>query len=256
MASADRNGPAASLAGPGAGRRRTRSRPAAPADPPPLPAPPPERPAALSPIDVVHQIRAPLTALRLRLETLELMVDPQARDIVHAAVLETVRLGGMLRGILDDERGRRTGRCLVAVDAAEVVRVRCAAWSEAARRREVTLAARVSPCVVAAVPGAVEQILDILIDNALRFAPRASSVRVCSTRAAGRLDLHVVDAGPGMAGADLARGPERFRRGPDSDGTGLGLAIARDLLAACGGELMLRAAVPTGLDAVAVLRLR
>ncbi|OLE23817.1 MAG: hypothetical protein AUG49_15005 [Catenulispora sp. 13_1_20CM_3_70_7] len=230
MASADRNGPAASLAGPGAGRRRTRSRPAAPADPPPLPAPPPERPAALSPIDVVHQIRAPLTALRLRLETLELMVDPQARDIVHAAVLETVRLGGMLRGILDDERGRR--------------------------RREVTLAARVSPCVVAAVPGAVEQILGILIDNALRFAPRASSVRVCSTRAAGRLDLHVVDAGPGMAGADLARGPERFRRGPDSDGTGLGLAIARDLLAACGGELMLRAAVPTGLDAVAVLRLR
>jgi signal transduction histidine kinase len=110
-----------------------------------------------------------------------------------------------------------------------------------------------------AVPGAVEQILDNLLENAVRAAPPDTDIRVgCGQPAAapGTVELHVIDQGPGMPDTDLTRAFERFWRAPgaSSGGTGLGLAIVRQLARASGGEAHLRAHPSGGIDAVVRLR--
>jgi signal transduction histidine kinase len=107
-----------------------------------------------------------------------------------------------------------------------------------------------------AVPGAVEQVLDNLLANALRVAPAGSSVELAVQQAEGWVELHVTDQGPGMPAEQRERAFDRFWRGPasDRDGTGLGLAIVRQLLEASGGTAQLHPNPDGGLDAVARLR--
>jgi signal transduction histidine kinase len=97
-----------------------------------------------------------------------------------------------------------------------------------------------------AIPGALEQIIDNLVANALRVSPPGTTL----TRAPGA-ELHVIDQGPGMTAADRERAFDRFWRasGSHHDGTGLGLTIVRHLVRASGGEITLHAAPGGGLDA-------
>jgi hypothetical protein len=86
-----------------------------------------------------------------------------------------------------------------------------------------------------AVPGALEQIIDNLLANALRVAPAGSTVTlkrrtVPGSRRTGTdpsIELHVIDQGPGMSATDRGRAFDRFWRAPDAgnDGSGLGLTI-------------------------------
>jgi signal transduction histidine kinase len=87
------------------------------------------------------------------------------------------------------------------------------------------------------VPGAAEQIIDNLIDNALAFSPPGTTVDVSVAPAGGTdaVDLHVLDEGPGMSAEDCTRAFDRFWRGrSDTGGSGLGLAIIAKLARASG----------------------
>ena len=103
-----------------------------------------------------------------------------------------------------------------------------------------------------AVPTAVGQALDALIDNALKFACTGATVTVRVVPDADTVALHVVDDGPGLGDTERMRATERFWRAPGSqnvDGSGLGLPIAAVLVEVSGGRLDLLAAAPRGLDA-------
>jgi signal transduction histidine kinase len=113
-------------------------------------------------------------------------------------------------------------------------------------------------------PGAAEQIIDNLIDNALAVAPPGSRIRLVVSQPGndGRVELHVIDQGPGLSAEDCQRAFNRFWRGPASpEGTGLGLAIVQQLAQASGAVASLtpktnltspgqdQPAAATGLDA-------
>jgi signal transduction histidine kinase len=108
-----------------------------------------------------------------------------------------------------------------------------------------------------AVPGAAEQIVDNLIDNALSVSPPGTAVDVTVAPAGGTdgVDLHVLDEGPGMSAENCTRAFDRFWRGrSDTGGSGLGLAIVAKLARASGAtaELtprMLNGTRTGGLDA-------
>ena len=92
--------------------------------------------------------------------------------------------------------------------------------------------------------GRISQMLINLLDNAVKFSPRESIVRVQVKRGGGRLHLVVADAGPGVPDAERERVFERFNhkaRGDDmhSAGSGLGLTITRALAQLHGGEVTL-----------------
>jgi signal transduction histidine kinase len=90
-------------------------------------------------------------------------------------------------------------------------------------------------------PGSVARILRILLDNALRVAPRGSEIAIELSDVPGP-SLRVSDAGPGVAADERGLIFERFKRGRDTGGEagfGLGLAIGRELAGRMGGELLL-----------------
>ncbi len=188
-----------------------------------------------------HQLRNPLTALRLRVELLEAHVVATGRDEHRTAMVELERLSGLLENLLrlaatDVDRPERR-----PVDVATVAAERVTAWRPEYEHSGTPLQARLPvedpPRLLPL--GVVDQILDELLHNAVKFAP-GRPVRL-SVRARGdEVALAVSDRGPGLAGEDLRHLGERFwrsRRHQNVAGTGLGLAIVAALAEACGGRL-------------------
>jgi signal transduction histidine kinase len=113
------------------------------------------------------------------------------------------------------------------------------------------------------VPGDLDQMLDNLLANALDACPDGSDVRLEVVPAgADKVELHVVDDGPGLEPEDRKRAFERFWQGTSNrqsaEGAaggngGLGLAIVRQLAERNGVEVELRQAGDHGLDAVVTL---
>jgi len=205
--------------------------------------------------DASHQLRTPLTALRLRIDQAAELVDqdpPAARRRLDAAAAEIDRLARLTEGLLTLARADTDTEPMPA-DVAAVVRERVAVWRPLAEESGVVLVIDVPPSASAlAVAGAVEQIVDGYIDNALEVAPPGSTLRVAVVRRAHDVVLHVIDAGPGLDDGQRERAFDRlWQAGGGHSGSGLGLAIIRRLATAGGGTVELRRATTGGIDAVA-----
>jgi signal transduction histidine kinase len=212
--------------------------------------------------DASHQLRTPLTALRLRLETLSSFVAEPGQPKLDAAIAETNRLARLVHSLLVLARSDAATTPSQTIDVSAVVADRVDAWVPVAADQGVRLLVA-SPAGVwaLAVPGALEQILDNLVSNALDVAPAGTPVTIRVATTDGLCEVHVVDQGPGMGPEARARAFERFwrtARDPGTasgDGFGLGLAIVAQLAAHSGGTARL---VPGpdghGLDAVVTLR--
>jgi signal transduction histidine kinase len=206
--------------------------------------------------DASHQLRTPLTALRLRLENLQSeWGTADGADDLSAAVEETGRLAGLVNDLLKLARAEKTAPAEPA-DLVALARDRVDTWSASAEVAEVALDLRTpgGPLVVSALPNGVEQILDNLIDNAITASPPGA--RVTLTVTAGR-DTHsftVADEGPGLSDDLKARALERFWRLDDTtSGSGLGLPIAQTLVDASGGTLALADSAAGGLAVTVTL---
>lgn len=191
--------------------------------------------------DASHQLRTPLTGLRLRLENAVDAIgsDPDgARVMVADSLEETYRLQRIIDGLLLLSRADSREVELALVDLSGVARSRVEQWEALAEETGVRIELdAVSGASVTAMPGAAEQIIDNLIDNALAVVPPDSVIRVAvrpDGTSAG-FELHVIDEGPGLSPEDRQRAFNRFWRGPGtSKGSGLGLAIVQQLAAASG----------------------
>jgi len=197
-----------------------------------------------------HQLRNPLTALRLRVEDLSEAVPG---DEGRTALQETDRLSEVLDSLLALASAERGNFGLETVDADAVAADRITAWLPLAEQRGVALRRVPSPrqVLVRAVTTAVDQALDVLIDNALKYG--ATSVTVSVRPSDDGVTVHVVDDGPGLSEEQRRLATERFWRAPTSQntiGSGLGLPIVAVLVGTSGGTLDLRPAEPHGLEAV------
>ncbi|MDH6627611.1 signal transduction histidine kinase [Streptomyces sp. LBL] len=213
-----------------------------------------------------HQLKTPLAALRLRLENLEPNVSARGRSSLTAAVTETDRLARMVEGLLAMARLEEHAAIPGPVDVGAVCAERHHTWTPLFAQQGVSLVLFAGgEGSVLALPGAIEQILDNLLSNALRASPPATTVTIelrphTPSRRTLRdararpswVDLHVTDEGPGMTADQRARAFDRFWRAPGAPkgGTGLGLALVQRLAHASGGEASVRAAGTGGLDAV------
>ncbi|GAA1399946.1 HAMP domain-containing sensor histidine kinase [Pseudonocardia kongjuensis] len=204
--------------------------------------------------DASHQLRNPLTALRLRLSNLDGRVAPGATDDHIAAMEEAERLSRVLDGLLAlarAERAAETGDPDAVTELDTVVDDRVENWRPLAEHTGVELRRSGPHGLTARIdPAGLETVLDAVLDNALKYTPSGERVRVATLRAAGRVGVSVVDGGPGMPAEDRARATDRFWRAPGQvnlEGSGLGLAIAARTAAAAGGVLVLDPARGGGL---------
>jgi signal transduction histidine kinase len=192
--------------------------------------------------DASHQLRTPLTALRLRLETLH--PSPEDAPKVDAAIDETDRLARLVQSLLVLARSEAVEPAVVDLDLAEVARLRLDTWRPVAERAGIVIEAHGPTELTArAVEGAPEQILDNLLSNALHASPTGSTITVAwQAGTAGGARLVVSDVGPGMSPEQRAQATARFWRPPGATGggSGLGLSIADHLVISGGGTLSLQ----------------
>jgi len=205
--------------------------------------------------DASHQLRTPLTALRLRIENLDL--SPGGDDpAVQAALVEADRLSRLLDGLLTLSRTSGRRPALEPVDAGLVARQRADAWAALAEEQAVTLAldtAVIGPWVMAPA-GHLDQILDNLVANALEASPAGSTIAVALRSTDDRVEIDISDEGTGMNADQRAHAFDRWWQGGHSTGTsGLGLAIVNELIASARGEIQLLEAPSGGLRAHIVL---
>jgi signal transduction histidine kinase len=205
--------------------------------------------------DASHQLRTPLTALRLRLENLERDVAAAGRKELEGALAELERLGLLVDGLLALSRAAAGAAPTEQLDLEELVRERVEAWSALAQERGLKLVAEMDGAVSArAAPGRVRQVLDNLVENAVEVSPAGGTVTVTARAAPPWAELRVRDHGPGLDTEGLRRAFDRFWRGRGGAGSGLGLAIVRRLVEADGGQVELAPAPGGGLEAIVRLR--
>lgn len=207
-----------------------------------------------------HQVRGPLTSIRLRLERLwdELpsMVEASVKREVGGVLSEVKRLSQVLDQVLTwggTDQGSPASQ--ETVDAFAVAAARVEAWLSRAESRGVRVSLGGAPVRVSQVPGALDQSLDVLLDNALQATPDSSEIAVAVRESDTHVHVEVLDQGSGMTSEEIARACEPFWRGGGRSrrGTGLGLTIAAALLTSSGGRLELGNSPDGGLRAVAVL---
>jgi signal transduction histidine kinase len=188
----------------------------------------------------------------LRLENLEATASGSQREELEAAVDETARLGELVEQLLHLARAQNDPPARVTVDLVPLVDERLSVWSALAGDRGVVLRADVNGAVRAlAIPGAVEQVLDNLIDNAVGVSPRGGTVTVQVRPVSSEVELRVSDQGPGLEADAREHAFDRFWRGDrERRGTGLGLAIVKQLVELSGGDVHLDEAPGGGLAAV------
>jgi signal transduction histidine kinase len=199
--------------------------------------------------DASHQLRTPLSALRLRLENLGDEITPDGRDDLASAIEEVGRLSLLVDGLLALARAEEHGATPEPVDVRRVIEGRRDAWSAFAEERDVILVTSVDGEWALATPGRLEQVLDNLLNNALEVAPANSTIGVAVERRGDEVTIRVSDAGPGMTDEERKRAFDRFWRVErGTTGFGLGLAIVRQLVVADGGSIELGRSSTGGLE--------
>jgi signal transduction histidine kinase len=197
--------------------------------------------------DASHQLRNPLGALRLRVEGLEPHVDAEGARDLRLALEETDRLAVTVDGLLRLARAEATEAERIDVDLGALAERRVETWRPSLEAVGSPLRLHLDSARWArAAPDAVEHALDVLLDNARKFAAGAP-VDVTLADAGEAVELVVRDRGPGLGPDELDHAGERFwrsRRHQNVDGTGLGLALARALVEGAGGELRLEPREP------------
>ncbi|SOD84880.1 HAMP domain-containing sensor histidine kinase [Streptomyces sp. Ag109_G2-15] len=211
--------------------------------------------------DASHQLRTPLTALRLSLDNIADGVDDEfVREDVEQATAEVVRMSRLVNGLLVLARAEAKVTAAEPLPLGDIVRERLSVWRPAADERGVHIALRGSadgrPTVLAS-PGHLDQVLDNVLSNALEVSPDGGTITVRVESGPDEVTLSILDEGPGMTDAEKSRAFDRFWRGQGltgRSGSGLGLAVVRQLVTDDGGAVTLRDAPGGGLCVSITLR--
>jgi signal transduction histidine kinase len=201
--------------------------------------------------DASHQLRTPLTALRLRLENLARDVAEPGQGDLAGALAEVERLSALVDGLLSLARADAEAAPASRVDVGALLQDRVDAWSALAEERGVRLVAKAdhAPAAIASAER-LRQAIDNLIENAVEVSPRDGTVTLSAGSVPPWIELRVRDEGPGLSADERGRAFDRFWRARKGEGSGLGLAIVRRLVEADRGTVELLAAPDHGLEAV------
>ena len=207
-----------------------------------------ERERAFS-AEVSHQLRTPITGLRLLIETERIAPRSDSTEILTDTEAAVARLEATIEELLLLTRNRPTDRA--ELDLGELFHDLDQRWrrayDSAGRALSIGSAAVGETPTVVASRSAIGHILDVLVDNALRHG-RGTTAVSCE-RVAGGVALRVADGGA-LADVDSERLFARSERGTNGSGggegrRGIGLSLARRLAQAEGGDLVCSSPAPT-----------
>lgn len=195
--------------------------------------------------DATHELRTPLAAMRVNVEALQGQThDPRQQELLDGILNSgnrAARLVGQLLQLTRNEVQAEGGERLPQV-LDLLLQDRLAALSGLAQAGDIELELQAS--VSLRVPGQRESLvslIDNLVENAIKYSPRGSSVTVSLHAERKQAVLHVADQGPGIAPELYERVFDRFFRAPQQGqpGSGLGLSIVASVVRQHGGSIQL-----------------
>ncbi|MES2318638.1 MAG: sensor histidine kinase [Pseudomonadota bacterium] len=193
--------------------------------------------------DMAHQLRTPLAGIKLQLEWLAARhrQDPETLRSVGLMLLSNERMirhSNQLLALARAEPSRFVKARREALDLADLVREAVQVFVEAAARKQIDIGFDLAPAPVMGDAGLLRDLIDNLVDNAVRYTPPGGKVTVRVSGPPRGAVLLVEDSGPGIAVQERSRVFERFARLDDKvPGSGLGLAIVRDIVSAHHAEI-------------------
>jgi len=193
--------------------------------------------------DMAHQLRTPLAGMQLQLEWLgqRHAADAETRRALEMMGLSNERMIRQVNQLLALARARegQPATAPAPLDLALLVGESVQFFVEKAARKDIDIGFVLNPAPVAGDPFGLRDLIDNLVDNAIRYTPPGGQVTVGCGREAQQTRFTVEDSGPGIPAARRAAVFERFVRLDDkTGGSGLGLAIVRDIARAHGARVV------------------
>jgi signal transduction histidine kinase len=214
---------------------------------------------------VSHELKTPLTAIRMFAETLLMREEPgrdapgfgpaDRAEYLQTIVNESERLTRLLNNVLDFSRIDRGEKHyqLRPAPVADLVRAAARAIAYPASLKGIAVAVEVpdDPCVAPVDPDAIQQALLNLLTNALKYSGDAHKIAIALSRTDSDVAIRVRDWGIGIPASDHRRIFEKFYRVPGGEnqsipGTGLGLALVAHIAAGHGGRVEVESAPGSG----------
>ena len=196
--------------------------------------------------DAAHELRSPLAALKLQVQSLQRAPDEAAREVavgrLAAGIERATRLVEQMLALARHEASAAAGAKPEPVDLKEVARLAISDAIAAAQARHIDIGiARADAVQVQGQAEALRMLLRNLLDNAVKYTPEGGRVDVRIAADAAGAELRVEDSGPGLAADERARVLDRFYRSgePEAPGSGLGLAIVKSIADLHGATLSL-----------------
>jgi two-component system sensor histidine kinase KdpD len=192
---------------------------------------------------ISHDLRSPLTAITTAAAALRAtaVTDAERSELIDVIDGEGVRLAKLVDDLLDLSK-IQAGAVLPRADWCDLHDVVASAAAHLRPGHPIEFALPVDLPLVRADAAQLERVFSNLLENAVKFSPERSAVRVSGGAAAGRVTVRVIDQGRGIPSQHRAHVFEPFfrGRGDAGSGSGLGLAICRGFVEANGGRILLQ----------------
>ena len=189
--------------------------------------------------DVAHELRTPLAGLVSRIEAAQDGVLPDQGANLEAMHTEALRLTSLVDDLGKLSDAERPGLLIdkQPLDLTALVAARTGTQADFFAAKGIALDARLKPARAYGDQQRIEQIVDNLLSNALRYTEPGGTVRVLVAQRDRESTIEISDTGIGIAGEELPHIFERFWRSERSrarktGGAGIGLAIVRELVRA------------------------
>nr|WP_242025776.1 HAMP domain-containing sensor histidine kinase [Leptolyngbya sp. FACHB-36] len=188
--------------------------------------------------DVAHELKTPLTSIRLVAETLQTRLEPPLRTWVDRLLHETIRLSGLVQDLLDLSHLQASPTARLTKQPVDLVKLIQSAWQSLeplARKKNLQLHySGPSSLVILADEPRLHRVLLNVFDNSIKYSSPEQEIRVCmgltanTTSTTQQVHLEVIDAGPGFPESALPHVFERFYQAdPSRTRSGYELGMAR-----------------------------
>ena len=211
-----------------------------------------------------HELRTPLAVLLLSNEIAmrkRVLTDEKARQVLSRNVEEIKKLANLSNSLLDLAKSENALNDPELIDISEIIKEVIGQYSRVAKAKQVKIFHNIPDGQkVTLQVNVVRQILSILVDNAIKYAPqKVGEVKIQVGLNKNYVEFIVKDNGPGISSNDQKHIFERFYRADaartrtDASGYGLGLAIAKTLADRCGYTIRIKSKPSAGAEFILVI---
>ena len=214
--------------------------------------------------DASHELRTPLTALKSMLEVglRDKNLDiKEAKVLISESIEETDKLKNLSDSLLELARENKQKISFEKLKVAEVLKDAVKKIDIRAKSKKIKIISKVNGATVMGNKDKLSELLVILLDNAIKYSPKNSQIKISAKKGKNQAVIKVADQGQGISEKDLPHIFERFYRSDaarnhqSEGGYGLGLAIAKKIIEEHSGKISVKSEVDKGSEFKIILPL-